>query len=111
MKESLPSLDARIRQFDDRSGKPTRLLALVDLVIGGAFVIKGIRILIVESASPAEPFNPFVVFPAEKGKGVSRDRWYDIAHPITPEAREAAVKHILARYTELVGLKPARPLP
>jgi len=50
-------------------------------------VIKGIRVL--KRNEPGDD-EPFVVFPAEKGKGTSQDRWFDVAHPVTAEARAAA---------------------
>jgi DNA-binding cell septation regulator SpoVG len=95
MKTTLPKLDVRVRPFEDASGRSTKLLAFVELVIADAFVIKGIRVL-----KRDEPGNdePFVVFPAEKGVGAAQDRWYDVAHPITPEARATAVTAILEQY-------------
>src|SRR5271170_2588249 len=95
MDMTLPKLDVRVRPFEDASGRPTKLLAFAELVIADAFVIKGIRVL-----KRDEPGNdePFVVFPAEKGKGAAQDRWYDVAHPVTAEARAVTVKAILEQY-------------
>jgi len=90
--KALPQLDVRVRLHKDVSGHKVKLLAFAELAIAGAFVIKSIRIL------QGEDLEPFVVFPAEKGKGASTDRWYDIAHPCTPAARVAAVKAILGAY-------------
>ena len=97
MKTTLPTLSVRVRPFDDASGRPTKLLAFVELLIADAFVIKGIRIL-----KRDEPGNdePFVVFPAEKGSGAAQDRWFDVAHPLTAEAREASIKAILEQYAK-----------
>lgn len=95
---ALPSLDARVRLFNDRPDKPTILLAFAELVIGDAFVIKGIRVL-----RRLGDATPFIVFPSEKGKGVAADRWYDIAHPTTTEARAAAARVVLARYEAAKG--------
>jgi len=66
-------------------------------VIADAFVIKGIRVL-----KRAEEGNdePFVVFPAEKGKGAAQDRWFDVAHPVTAEARAASIALVLERYRQ-----------
>lgn len=96
----MPQLDARVRLYDDASGRATKLLAFAELTIAGAFVIKGIRVL--KREEPAEE-GPFVVFPAEKGKGAAADRWYDIAHPTTVEARAAASALILERWKQAGG--------
>jgi len=97
MELTLPKLDARIRSFEDNSGRPTKLLAFAELVIADAFVIKGIRVL--KRNEPGDD-EPFVVFPAEKGKGAAQDRWFDVAHPVTAEARAAACALVLERYRE-----------
>ena len=95
---NMPKLDVRVRPFMDSSGRPTKLLAFAELTIADAFVIKGIRVL-----KKAEPGNdePFVVFPAEKGKGATADRWFDLAHPITAEARTACIGLILEKYRQV----------
>ena len=97
--EAMPKLDARVRPFSDPSDRPTKLLAFAELVIGDAFIIKNIRVL----KSPEN--EPFVVFPAEKGKGATADRWFDVAHPITAEARTAAIGLILERFGKLAGAR------
>jgi stage V sporulation protein G len=107
--ENLPKLEARVRPYQDPSDRPTKLMAFAELMIADAFVIKGIRVL-----KKAEPGNdePFVVFPAEKGKGATADRWFDLAHPVTAEARTAAISLILAKYRQLVpGATPAPTVP
>lgn len=90
---TIPKLDVIVRRHEDDSESVLKLLAFAELTIGGAFVIKNIRI-----------FNGgngrFVVFPAEKGRGDASKQWYDIAHPCTPEAREAATGAILAAYAD-----------
>ncbi len=94
--EQLPKLDARVRPYQDPSDRPTKLMAFAELIIADAFVIKGIRVL-KKSEGEAEPF---VVFPAEKGKGATADRWFDLAHPVTAEARTAAIELIMAKYRQ-----------
>lgn len=91
----IPLLDVRINIRAGAAGQ-TKLLAFAELTIDGAFVIKGIRIW-----KRDEPGNdePFVTFPAEMKKG-KVDRWLDIAHPITGEARAAALAVILAAYNK-----------
>ncbi|MDX6770974.1 MAG: septation protein SpoVG family protein [Elusimicrobiota bacterium] len=100
----MPRLDARVRLYDDASGRATKLLAFAELTIAEAFVIKGIRVLKREDPPDDEPF---VVFPAEKGKGAAADRWYDVAHPVTVEARAAASALILERWKQAGGLAKA----
>ncbi len=95
MDMTLPKLDARVRPFEDVSGRPTKLLAFAELVIADAFVIKGIRVLKRDEAGNDEPF---VVFPAEKGRGAAQDRWFDVAHPVTAEARAASSALVLESY-------------
>lgn len=102
--ENLPKLEARVRLYQDPSDRPTKLVAFAELMIADAFVIKGIRIL----KKNGEPDGitsdePFVVFPAEKGKGATADRWFDLAHPVTAEARTAAIGLILEKYRALLG--------
>ena len=95
MAPTTPPLEARVRPHEDRGSRRTKLVAFVELTIGGAFVIKGIRIL--KRDEPGDD-ELFVVFPAERGKGASADRWYDVAHPCTIEARNEAIRVILAAY-------------
>ncbi len=99
---TLPKLDAKVRLHQDFSDRPTKLMAFADLLIADVFVIKGIRIL-AKAEGDAEDRAPFVVFPAEKGKGPTADRWFDLAHPVTPAARTAALTLILAEYAKLKG--------
>ncbi|MES2155404.1 MAG: septation protein SpoVG family protein [bacterium] len=91
MTSPLPALEARVRlHHDDAAPDDTgiRLLAFAELTVAGAFVIKSIRIL------QGDEDGPFIVFPAEK----AGDRFYDVAHPTTAEARAAAVDAILGAY-------------
>lgn len=92
MEKTLPTLEARIRPYQDASGRQTKLLAFAELVIGGAFVIKNIRVL------KPEGDDPFVAYPSEKGKGAAGERWFDLAHPITAEAYAAASALVLEAY-------------
>ncbi|MBI5247730.1 MAG: septation protein SpoVG family protein [Elusimicrobia bacterium] len=98
--DNLPKLDARVRPYQDPSDRPTKLMAFAELIIADAFVIKGIRVL--KKAEPGTD-EPFVVFPAEKGKGATADRWFDLAHPVTAEARTAAITLIMDKYRQLTG--------
>lgn len=95
--ETLPKLHARIRLHHDVTDRPTKLLAFAELTIADAFVIKNIRIL--KRTEPGHD-DPFVVFPSEKGQGTPTDRWNDLAHPTTAEAREAAINLILDAYRD-----------
>ncbi len=95
---SFPDLKVKIRPTTDTSGRPARLLAYAELTIAGAFIIKGIRIL------SKKPGAEFVVFPAERRSNDGPNQpqeWFDIAHPITPEARGAALRLILGEYQRL----------
>ena len=109
MEITLPKLDVRVRPFEDASGRPTKLLAFAELVIADSFVIKGIRVLKRAEAEEGGD-DAFVVFPAEKGKGAAQDRWFDVAHPVTAEARTASTALVLERYRQAreAGPVPAR---
>jgi len=107
--ENLPKLEARVRPYQDPSDRPTKLMAFAELIIADAFVIKNIRVL--KKAEPGTD-DPFVVFPAEKGKGATADRWFDVAHPVTLEARNAAIGLILEKYRQVSpGAAPAAAVP
>lgn len=101
--DHLPKMEARVRPYNDDSGRPTKLLAFADLIIADSFVIKNIRVLKKAEGDDA----PFVVFPAEKGKGELADRWFDVAHPITAEARSAASALVLERLRKAAGTAAA----
>lgn len=94
---TLPKMEVRVKPHHDDNDRPTKLLAFAELTIADAFVIKSIRIL--KRTEPGYD-EPFVVFPAEKGKGTPSDRWFDVAHPTTAEAREASINLILSVYRE-----------
>lgn len=100
---TLPTLTAHVRLHRDDTKRPTKLLAFAELTIGGAFVIKGIRILARNEAGHDEPF---VVFPAEKAVGGDMDRWFDVAHPTTAEARALAVALVLQAYDKMLAERP-----
>jgi len=74
------------------------LLGFADLVIDGAFIIKGIVI----RAAKDDPSHQMVMFPSKKGSGQHADKYYDIAHPITSEAHQKAKELILEKYEEAV---------
>jgi len=93
---SMPTLETKIRLYHEVSGQ-RELLAFADLVIGGAFVIKGLRVLMGKPKDD-KPGGPFVAFPSRRGTGASQDKYFEIAHPITAQARQAARDLILQAY-------------
>ena len=66
------------------------LKAFADVSFAGAFIVKGIKV--VEGKK-----GLFVSMPSEKGKD---GKWYDIAHPLTKEFREALNEVVLEAYEE-----------
>ena len=98
---ALPRMEAKVRLYHDATGQ-AELLGFAELVIASAFVIKGIRILL---AKPREdrPGGPFISFPSRRGNGASQDRYFEVAHPITASAREAARDLVLKTYEEEAG--------
>lgn len=98
----MPTLETKVRLFKDAGKEDTNLLAFADLVIAGAFVITGIKVLM-SKAKDDKPGAPFVAFPSRRGTGPSRDRFFEVAHPITAEARQAARDLVMAAYEEELG--------
>ena len=94
---SLPKLHATVRVFHDIKGR-AEILGFADLVIGDAFVIKDIRIILAKTEKG--PSEPFVSFPSKKGSGTAQEKYFDIAHPITTEAYQTAKDLILRAYDE-----------
>ncbi len=66
------------------------LKAFADVSFAGAFIVKGIKV--VEGKK-----GLFVSMPSEKGKD---GKWYDTAHPLTKEFREALNEVVLEAYEE-----------
>lgn len=97
MNAEVPVLTTKVKLYHDASGK-AELLGFADMVIGGSFVIKGIRIL---KGKPTEdkPGGPFISFPSKKGSNGS-DKYFDIAHPVTSEAYEAAKESVFAAFED-----------
>lgn len=94
----LPTLEARVYLKADDGRGPTRLLAMAELIIADAFVIRGIRILKRRDDTSADA--AFVVWPAERDLAPHLNHWQDIAHPIHARARAAALAAILTQYAE-----------
>ena len=96
--KELPKLEAKVRLYHDAEGD-RELLGFADLVIAGAFVIKSIRIMM---GKPREerPGGPFISFPSRKGSGSAHDKYFEVAHPITAEARAAVKEVVLKAYEE-----------
>jgi stage V sporulation protein G len=92
-----PKLEVRVRLHHDDSGK-VELLGFADLTICGAFVIKGVRIL--KSKGQEGPASFFVGFPSRKAAGAEGDRYLEVAHPVTAEARAAVKDAVLKAYAE-----------
>src|SRR5882724_9831975 len=94
---NLPSLESKVRLFHDASRPDSNLLGFADVVIGGAFVVKGIRIMM-GPPKDDKPAGPFIAFPAKRGQRDAKDKWFDIAHPITTEAYAAVRESVLTAY-------------
>ncbi len=94
---NLPDIKAAVRIFESEAGAAA-LLGFADLTVGGAFTIRSIRILRSKSDEGGQPGHIFLSFPAKPGKGEKQNQWYEIACPVTTEARRAAQEAILAAY-------------
>ncbi len=98
---SLPSLRTTVRLYQGPQSPNQRaeLLGFADLVIAEAFVIKGIRIL-AGKAGEDKPAGRFIAFPSRKGGGSAQDRYFEVAYPITAQARQAVKEAVLKSYEE-----------
>ncbi len=94
----LPRLETRVRLYHDVTDR-RELLGFAEVVIAGAFVIKGIRILM-GKPGPDRPGGPFLSFPARKGTGAAAEKYFEVAHPITAQARAAVRELVLKAYEE-----------
>ena len=76
-----------------------QLMAFAELVLGGAFVIRDIRILRV--AKDGED-SVFVAFPSRRwnADGGDEKKYYDVAFPITAESYREATGAILKAFEE-----------
>ena len=101
MDQTVPKLETTVKLYRDPGG-PNDLLGFAEIVIAGAFVIKGVRI-IMGKPKDDKPGGPFLSFPAKKGNGAAADKWFEIAHPITSEARKAVQDCVLRAYAKAAG--------
>jgi DNA-binding cell septation regulator SpoVG len=93
-----PSLAVKVTPYRGPNEGRAELLAWAELIIADSFVIKDIRVVRVPSKADGKPVT-FVSFPSKKGR--TDEAWFDIAHPITHDARERAVELILSEYERL----------
>ncbi|MBU1213485.1 MAG: SpoVG family protein [Alphaproteobacteria bacterium] len=103
-----PELATKVRVYHAEGKGKADLLGFADLVIGGAFVIKSIRILRVNpEKAGGEVCAPFISFPSRRsGRSEEEMRYVDVAHPITSEAYHAAAKLILDHYRQAAANAP-----
>ena len=83
-----------------------QLMAFAELVIGGAFVIRDIRILRV--AKDGEQ-SVFVAFPNRRYGDEDDKKYYDVAFPITAQAYQEATGSLLREYERLAALQQSKP--
>lgn len=93
------TLSATVKRYSQVSGR-RELLGFADLVIGGAFVIKGLQIVRVKEEGSETYGEAFVSFPSKKGTGENADKFYETSHPISAEARKEATAVVLKAYEE-----------
>ncbi len=98
MENQLPEIQAQVKLYHDSNGK-REILGFADLTIASSFVIRGVRILMGQGKEGKAP-APFLSFPARKGSGVAKDRYFEIACPVSREARRAATEAVLKAYAE-----------
>ncbi len=97
---ALPRLEAKVKPYSNAAHEG--LLGFAELVIGGAFVIKDIAIR--RAKAGATPGKPFVSFPARRASGEEyKQKYFNIAHAVTPEAHRAATEAVLEAYRRAGG--------
>jgi DNA-binding cell septation regulator SpoVG len=97
----LPSLEARVKLYRSETGQ-NQLMGFADLIIGGAFVIRGLRIL-----RKTDEEGAFVAFPSRRGTGEQQDKYFEVAHPITAEARAAVAEIVIEGFKEATAAATA----
>ncbi len=96
--KDVPGLDTKVRVLrEPMAFGSAKLLGFAELVIGGSFVIRDIRILKVEKEG-AE--SVFVSFPSRRWNGGEEKKFYDVAFPITAESYKQATGTILKAFEE-----------
>lgn len=83
-------MDIKVQRMVAARGN-TNAKAFADISIGGVFAVHGVRV--VEGKN-----GPFVSLPAQKGND---GKYYETAHPITKEGREALDAAVLGAYRGL----------
>ncbi len=96
MGNELPEIRAQVRLYHDSKGK-SEILGFADLTIASAFVIRGVRIIVGKGKDGQAP-TPFLSFPARKGSGASAERYFELAFPVSAQARRAATEAVLKAY-------------
>ncbi len=98
--ESLPRLEAKVKPYSNAAHEG--LLGFAELVIGDSFVIKDIAIR--RSKTGQTPGKPFLSFPARRSPGEEyKQKYFSIAHAVTPEAHKAATEAVLEAYRRAGG--------
>jgi len=93
--KDVPDLEPRVKAFrTPMAYGSAQLLGFAELVIGGAFVIRDIRILKVAKEGGE---SVFVAFPSRKRNGEEK-AYYDVAFPITADSYRQATTAILKAF-------------
>jgi len=83
------SLEIKVARFNLFEGKGlTR--AYADVILNDSFVVKGFRVIDGKNG----------IFVGMPGKLDEDGKWYDSAHPVTQETKDALTNSILATYKE-----------
>ena len=95
----MPGLEPRVRICREPVAYGSaQLLGFAELVIGGVFVIRDIRILKVAKEGGE---SVFVAFPSRRWNGNGEEKkYYDVAFPITAESYRLATGAILKAFEE-----------
>ena len=83
--------EVKIHSINDKNGK---LLGRASIVIDETFVVNDINIIQGKT-------DRFISFPSRKN--TNRNQYFDIAHPINQEQREAITKTVLDAYDATIS--------
>jgi stage V sporulation protein G len=87
----------RIYPFDTRE-TGGRTVAYAEIEIGGALLLRGIRVLESESR------GLFIGYPSQRAR---RDRFVDLVVPLTKEAQQEVRRAVIEEYKSVTGWEPA----
>ena len=88
----------RVYPFDTRE-TGGRTVAYAEIEIGGALLLRGIRVL------ESEKQGLFIGFPSQRAR---RERFVDLVEPLNREVQKQVREAVIEEYKRLTGWQPSR---